>query len=82
MRFQSLYSARKYWVAGVLLAVAGVLLARVIAPGLEEKPRSAATAAGQLIALAGLVTISFGIRKRLWTQPAPEAEQDSTQDKR
>lgn len=75
MRFQSLYSVRNYWIAGILLAIAGVLLARVVAPGLEGKTRSAVALAGQLIAVGGLVTISFGIRKRLASSPAPTSDE-------
>ncbi len=75
MRFQSLYSVRNYWIAGIVLAVVGVLLARVVAPGLEGKARSGMALAGQLIAVAGLVTISFGIRKRIWSSTPPSSDE-------
>ena len=73
MRFQALYSVRFYWIIGILLAALGVITARVIAPTLEGKARSGLTAAGQIIAVSGLITITFGIRKRIWSQGSTDS---------
>ena len=80
MRFQSLYSARTHWVIGTALAVVGVVVARVIAPGLHERMHSGVAATGQIIALAGLVVICFGVRRRVWSSgaEAPSPDQDGS----
>jgi hypothetical protein len=56
---------------GVALAALGVVLARVVGPGLGGAVRPMAEIAGQLMALAGLVVIAFGVSRRVHHGPAP-----------
>lgn len=61
------HASARHWLAGLVLAAAGVVLARVVAP-LPEFPartRAAVALVGQLVALAGLFVIVLGIRRRL-----------------
>ena len=53
------------WLAGLALAVAGVVLTRLVAPDFSARPRAALALAGELLALAGLLVIALGIRRRL-----------------
>ncbi len=50
------------WIAGLVLAVTGVVLARVIAPGTSHPFALGLT--GQGVALAGLLVIAVGIGRR------------------
>ena len=75
MRFDSLRASRLYWLSGLALAAIGVLLARLVAPTLEGRAGSLVTLTGQLVALGGLVTICFGVRRRVWHSQAPEREE-------
>jgi hypothetical protein len=56
---------------GVALAALGVVLARVVAPGLAGTARPLAEIAGQLLALAGLIVIACGVSRRVHHGPAP-----------
>jgi len=56
--------ANRYWIGGIMMALAGVTLARFVAPFMEKQPRFYATAAGQLLALGGLWVIALGVRRR------------------
>ena len=55
----------RYWIIGIALAVAGVSANRVFAPHLDTRPRAVVALAGELVALAGLGVIIFGINRRL-----------------
>lgn len=65
------------WLLGLALAALGVLIARVVAPGLDSRAGAACALTGQLLALAGLLVIALGIRRRLRSVPAlPSATAD------
>lgn len=55
----------KYWLAGVLVSLAGILLARVVAPNFSDKPTLliGIYLLGITLGLAGLVIITFGMPK-------------------
>jgi hypothetical protein len=55
----------RYWLGGSLLAVAGVLLARVFGPHATSPLRLPLTLGGQLLALSGLFLICVGVSRRL-----------------
>jgi hypothetical protein len=59
------HASARHWLAGLALAVAGVVVARVIAPTFDARPRAALALLGELTALAGLYVIVLGIRRRL-----------------
>lgn len=61
----------RYWVAGVVVALAGVLLARGLAPRLATEARAWVEVVGQLMGLAGLLIIALGVRRRLRAAVAP-----------
>ena len=57
---------RGVWITGVVVAFAGVALARLVGPALAAGPvRLGCTLAGQLIALAGLGFICVGVSRRV-----------------
>jgi len=56
---------RSYWIAGVLTALAGVAVARIVAPALHSSQVSICmTIVGQLVAISGLFIVMLGTRKR------------------
>lgn len=59
-----------HWIAGTVLALAGGLAARFVAPGLAESARGPVAAIGHAAAGLGLLVIALGIRKRVWTANA------------
>lgn len=61
----------RYWLAGLLTALAGVALARGLIPVSGGSLRPIVTVAGQLLALGGLFIICLGVRRRI--QPVPSA---------
>ena len=63
----------RFWIAGILAAIAGVVLARTIGPSLRGTERLYVTLAGQLLALSGLFIICFGVRRRI-KQSDPEGD--------
>jgi len=65
MKFETLRSARRFWINGILLAVVGIVLARLVAPQLETKIAIIVKVGGQLIALTGLLIICIGIKRRI-----------------
>jgi|GEM_PF-1085389 len=65
MKFDALRSARRTWIAGTVIALIGVLLARVLAPHFENRPRILLNVAGRILGIAGLVIIAFGINRRV-----------------
>ena len=58
------FSAR-YWLTGIALAFVGVSANRLLAPLFDARPRAIVAVAGELVALAGLGVIIFGINRRL-----------------
>jgi hypothetical protein len=65
MKFDSIHAARRYWISGIVIALTGVILARLIAPHLSEKTAIFVKVAGQLIAIVGLVVIPIGVSRRV-----------------
>ncbi|OAM89835.1 hypothetical protein OH491_17635 [Termitidicoccus mucosus] len=63
-----------HWVAGTVLALAGGLAARFIAPGLAEPARGFAAATGHAAAGLGLLVIALGVRKRVWAANTAAAD--------
>jgi uncharacterized membrane protein YidH (DUF202 family) len=59
------HASARYWVSGIALAAAGVVIARLVAPAFEARPHAALALFGELTALAGLYVIVLGIRHRL-----------------
>lgn len=64
MKNSPLIQSARWWIAGLALALAGVIAVRVAAPRLDDPVRAAVSAGGQLLALAGLVVIAFGVHRR------------------
>jgi len=63
--------ATPWWLGGVTLAAAGVIVARVVAPALGATAQPVAQIAGELLALCGLAVISIGVSRRVHRGPAP-----------
>lgn len=61
----ALKASARHWIAGTVLAFAGVAVARLVAPGFEGRTRALLALTGQLVALGGLWVIVLGIRRRL-----------------
>ncbi len=55
----------RFWLAGLLTALAGIVVARAIAPSFSSPLGPVLTAAGQLLALGGLFIICLGVRRRI-----------------
>lgn len=56
----------RFWMGGTVIAFAGVVLARFVAPALPPGAlRLTATIGGQLIAIAGLALICVGVSRRV-----------------
>ncbi len=55
----------KYWTSGIILAIAGLVLARVVSPVYADHAmvQLAVFVAGVAVALAGLGIILLGLRK-------------------
>ncbi len=64
MKFESLRTARRYWISGIIIALVGIALARVVASHLDPKAAAIAKVVGQLLALGGLLIIALGIKRR------------------
>lgn len=74
------HASARHWLAGIALAIVGVVVARFVAPAFEARPRAGLALLGELTALAGLYVIVLGIRRRLRLAsataedaPAPDA---------
>ena len=62
----ALKASARYWIAGIVLAFAGVAVTRLFAPSCEVvRVRAIVALSGELTALAGLAVILIGIRRRL-----------------
>jgi hypothetical protein len=65
MKFDTLKATRRTWIVGGLIALFGVLLARVVAPHFEARPHTIINAVGRLLGIAGIVVIAIGISRRV-----------------
>jgi hypothetical protein len=65
MKFDTLKAARRYWIVGAVIALIGVLVARLVAPQFEARPRTIINAVGRLLGMAGMVVIAIGIGRRV-----------------
>ena len=65
MKFDTLKAARRYWIVGGIIALIGVLCARVVAPHFEARPRTTINAVGRLLGIAGMFVIAIGIGRRV-----------------
>lgn len=59
------FLAQRTWTAGIVLAVAGAVTARFIAPRIEASHRAYVLLPAQVIALLGLFLIAWGVSRRL-----------------
>jgi len=57
--------ATPWWLGGVALAAAGVIVARLAAPAFGGAARPAVELAGELLALGGLAVIAVGVSRRV-----------------
>lgn len=64
MKLDNLHAHWRLWATGLLIALAGVVLARVAAPYATGNTRTLLAILGRLTAVAGLVVIAIGVRKR------------------
>lgn len=62
---RSLAQSARYWVAGTLVAFAGVAATRLLAPAFGQPQRACIAAAGEVIAIAGLGILILGVNRRL-----------------
>jgi len=65
MKHSPIIQAAGWWIAGLALAAAGVFGTRVLAPRFTGHERAAFAVAGQLLALAGIIVIAFGVYRRV-----------------
>lgn len=54
-----------YWSTGVLVAICGIVCARVVGPSAAGTLRICLTLGGQFVALFGLFIICLGVRRRI-----------------
>ena len=57
--------ATSWWLSGVALAAAGVIVARLAAPAFGGAARPVVEIAGELLALGGLAVIAIGVSRRV-----------------
>jgi hypothetical protein len=55
----------RYWISGTTIALAGVVLSRLLAPHCNGHARIVATLSGQILALSGLFILCLGVRQRI-----------------
>lgn len=65
MKFDSLRANWRLWLLGLLIALTGVVIARVAAPHYTGKTQTVLTSLGRLTGFAGLIVIAFGVKKRI-----------------
>jgi len=65
VKFTSLRANWRIWLTGTAIAVAGVIIARLVAPHYTGKTQTALSSAGRLTSFAGLIVIIFGVNRRL-----------------
>lgn len=62
----SLRASARHWLAGLVLAAAGVGINRMLAPCFSsQQTRAAFALGGELVALSGLLVIMLGVRRRI-----------------
>ena len=66
----ALQASARHGIGGTVLAVAGVAVARLVAPDFAGSTRAILLLTGQLVALGGLLIIILGIRRRVNRSPA------------
>ena len=59
------------WLIGLVLAGAGIVLARFVAPALAGAWQPGVKVAGELIAFGGLLVIAAGVSRRVHRGSAP-----------
>ena len=67
MKFDSLRANWRLWLLGLVVALAGVVIARVTAPHATGKTQTILVSLGRLISFAGLFVIALGIKRRVQT---------------
>ncbi len=56
----------RFWLGGIAAAIVGIVVARLVAPAVPPgSVRVTVTVAGQLLSLAGLALICFGVSRRV-----------------
>ncbi|NQV55256.1 MAG: hypothetical protein HQ503_05300 [Rhodospirillales bacterium] len=55
---------KAYWIGGTLVAFLGVALIRLLVPELAGVPGLVAAIAGYVLVTAGIMTITFGTRRK------------------
>jgi len=73
MKFESLRTARRYWIAGIATSLIGIVLARVVAPHFADKAGVIVKFLGQLLAIIGLFIIAIGVNRRSSGQNTPDS---------
>jgi peptidoglycan/LPS O-acetylase OafA/YrhL len=67
VKFDSLRSNWRLWLLGLVVALAGVVIARVAAPHATGKTQTMLISLGRLVSFAGLFVIALGIKRRAQT---------------
>lgn len=62
---KSVFANIRYWVAGVVTAGIGVMLARIVAPRATSSLRMSVILAGQFLAIGGLTLVAAGVSRRV-----------------
>ena len=56
---------KSYWIAGILVSIMGLILAKLIAPSSAPELKNILTLIGIGSALGGLIIITFGTKKKI-----------------
>lgn len=64
MKFDNLRANWRLWLLGLVIALAGVVIARVAAPHYTGKTQTVLVSIGRLISFVGLFVIALGIKRR------------------
>jgi len=65
VKFENLRANWRLWLLGLVVALAGVVIARVAAPHYTGKTQTVLVSIGRLISFAGLFFIALGIKRRM-----------------
>ncbi|MBK9989449.1 MAG: hypothetical protein IPP19_01630 [Verrucomicrobia bacterium] len=65
MKFENLRATWRYWLIGTVIAVVGVILARLVAPHYVGKTQTVLSSVGRLTSFVGLIVIAYGVNKRI-----------------
>ncbi len=77
---ESIISNLRYWLAGVLVALVGVVCVRLVAPACTGSLRVGVQLGGQLLAFLGLFIICLGVSRRIQQASAPGPEETRLPD--